>query len=570
MFDRSPPSHDDIVKLFLTPSAVPEGTFEIALVLGGTVSAGAYTAGALDFLIEALDCFEAARDQGDAPDHRVVVKVIVGTSGGGVNAAIASRALAYRFPPATAANLPALGAAHINPFYDVWVNRLPLARFLETGDVGKTVPSLLNGTVIDDGAAWVASYASDVLLTKPRAWVGAPLTTILTVTNVCGVPIKITFDEASKTETFVDHADHVRFAVCYPGQAAYAPRPDEYVLGFGDRKPTQVLSWDQFSCFARATAAFPLGFPTRQLARPLAHYKYRVVAVPPGPIPSPADRLYRLIEPDWEEMTGETGDQVLEDYHFSAVDGGATDNEPIKLARTALAGLLGRNPRGPDKADRAVLLIDPFAGKAPVTAAGVAGIVATGGATLTTFMQQTRYDTSDLLLAADETVFSRFMLTPHRDNVTGTDAIASGGLGAFIGFACPAFMRHDFLLGRWNCQRFLEKSFRLGGQNKLFARWSAAQRGKWIDPADGTLPIIPLYDDAAVEEMRDPWPKGRLNPEDYREAIERRFRRIVELEAPSGVLGGLLGWAGAHIGQNQAADYIIEAMKKYLKDSKLA
>ena len=40
---------------------------EFALVLGGTVSAGAYTAGAVDFLIEALDCFAAAKAAGDGP-----------------------------------------------------------------------------------------------------------------------------------------------------------------------------------------------------------------------------------------------------------------------------------------------------------------------------------------------------------------------------------------------------------------------------------------------------------------------------------------------------------------------
>ncbi len=41
------------------PEQPPPGKYEFALVLRGTVSVGAYTAGAIDFLIEALDCFEA-------------------------------------------------------------------------------------------------------------------------------------------------------------------------------------------------------------------------------------------------------------------------------------------------------------------------------------------------------------------------------------------------------------------------------------------------------------------------------------------------------------------------------
>jgi len=75
-----------IVELFARTAPPAANTFEIALALGGTVSAGAYTAGAVDFLIEALDCWTRLRDGGDAvaPKHRALLKVITGTSGGGV------------------------------------------------------------------------------------------------------------------------------------------------------------------------------------------------------------------------------------------------------------------------------------------------------------------------------------------------------------------------------------------------------------------------------------------------------------------------------------------------------
>src|SRR5215217_2152048 len=94
--DRTEPAPEDVQKWFLDNRPVAERTFEIGLVLGGTVSAGA-----LDFLIEALDCWEAAKaDPADrlVPRHNVVLKVITGTSGGGVNAAIAARALNFDFP----------------------------------------------------------------------------------------------------------------------------------------------------------------------------------------------------------------------------------------------------------------------------------------------------------------------------------------------------------------------------------------------------------------------------------------------------------------------------------------
>ena len=98
--NTAPLTDAEIRQWFDSPGDVAPNTFEIALVLGGTVSAGAYTAGALDFLIEALDAWTAAQDaQAAVPRHSVVLRVIAGTSGGGVNAAIAARALAYDFRP---------------------------------------------------------------------------------------------------------------------------------------------------------------------------------------------------------------------------------------------------------------------------------------------------------------------------------------------------------------------------------------------------------------------------------------------------------------------------------------
>jgi hypothetical protein len=64
--------------------------------MSGAISAGAYTAGVLDFLVEALDAWEDARNgpEGDgAPNHRVGLKVMSGASAGGITAAIAAIAL---------------------------------------------------------------------------------------------------------------------------------------------------------------------------------------------------------------------------------------------------------------------------------------------------------------------------------------------------------------------------------------------------------------------------------------------------------------------------------------------
>ncbi len=71
--------------------------FQIGLAMSGAISAGAYTAGVFDFLIQALDEWEKARNDLNAsqiPNHRVGIKVMSGASAGAITAAIGAIALA--------------------------------------------------------------------------------------------------------------------------------------------------------------------------------------------------------------------------------------------------------------------------------------------------------------------------------------------------------------------------------------------------------------------------------------------------------------------------------------------
>jgi Patatin-like phospholipase len=568
-FDRSSPSLPEINKWFIDYPLVPPNTFELALVLGGTVSAGAYTAGALDFLIEALDSWTEQRENDTAiPQHNVVLRVITGTSGGGVIAAIAARAFNFDFP-SIRRSTPVSAQATGNPFYDVWIKTLTLDRFLKTDDIKDELVSVLNGSAIDEAAKSIVQFQGRG--PKQRAWLAEPLRIILTLTNLYGIPYKLAFDQ-DLSETFVDHADYIKYAVVYPGQAVPALfRPDELTLGFDGASLPQATTWDDFSKFARATAAFPVGFPPRALVRPTAHYRYRVVArTPCGGTPDPSQPLFDVLTPDWDALAPKNGD-VPEAYAFLAVDGGATDNEPIQLGRTALCGLLGTNPRGADDASRAVVLIDPFAGQANLGPQRLVPFTTILGGVGNALLEQTRYDSSDLLLAADSDVFSRFMLTPQNGKFTGGNAIASAGLNAFIGFACSDFMRYDYLLGRKNCRDFLGKTLVLSDKNPVFGQpWTADQKAKFAqDAAPGFQPVIPLVGSAAEKQELDAWPKGKLDPEVYRTAIKARFRAIADVETSGQKLRSILGWLGAESFQYPVADFVIGLMKASLSSANL-
>lgn len=80
-----------------------DGEFHVSLAMSGAISAGAYTAGVFDFLIQALDEWENARtgkylekggDPGAIPNHFVGIKAMSGASAGALTAAIGAVALA--------------------------------------------------------------------------------------------------------------------------------------------------------------------------------------------------------------------------------------------------------------------------------------------------------------------------------------------------------------------------------------------------------------------------------------------------------------------------------------------
>ena len=562
-FNRNPPDEAEIRALFVDLPPVPPRTFEFALVLGGTVSAGAYTAGAIDFLIQALDDFSLARSQGLAPQHNVTLRLIAGTSGGGVNAAIAARALAYDYPHIT--TLPAAAELNsANPFFNVWVNTLTLDRLLATGDDDGPLTALLNPEPIDASAAQIVGYSADA---KSRDWLANPLDIITTMTNLRGMPYRTDLG-GGLGQSFVDHADHARFAVRYPQQPATPARPDTFPLDFA---AGGAQAWDAFSQFARATAAFPIGFPARALARPMAHYRYRVLMAPTGPggAMQPAAHV-----PDWAAIQPPDEADVPAIMEFLSVDGGATNNQPLELARVAMAGLGKTNPRDGTSANRAVWLIDPFASKARLGPQDDVGLLEAAGALLGTMIEQTRYSTADLMLAMNDGVFSRFMLTPHRVAATGltaigADAIASAGLGAFIGFACRDFTRHDYLLGRANCRDFLRTQFSLQRDNPVLSGWTDKQKDHHQIAGTDEVPLIPLFGQSAAPAPLDPWPTGRLDPVRYRKGVEARYRALVDRAVGGSFIAEVLGDAAAAATDQLASGFVIKKMRAALAETGL-
>lgn len=513
-----------------TPACRP-ATFELGLALAGAVSGGAYAAGVLDFLYEALEHWYDARAQGaPVPTHDVLLRVISGASAGSINGVLSAIALRYRFPhvhPGT----DVTGSTG-NPFYDAWVKRIDIRALLGSADLAdpaRPITSLLDSTPLDAIATEMLGFSRPEAATRP--YIANPLKCVFTVTNLRGVPYMVQFKGNPEIpgHGMMAHSDWLRFAVDTEqgGYEAVWTYPDERVV----RGPNHPGShpWQAVMDAALASSAFPAGLRYREVARPWADYDQRVVVVPgqggqATPVPIP---------PAWGDGEGAQGD-----YRFVAVDGGAMDNEPFELARTELAGTLGRNPREGNRVNRIVIMLDPFPeaeAPGPVEAADT-NIVESMAALFGAWKQQARFKPEEVALALDTTVYSRFMIAPSRPAADGGArwiggrALAAGALGGFSGFLAEAYRHHDFLLGRRNCQRFLAERLLVPASNPIFATWVAnpALSG-YLRTMDGELfaPVIPLVGGCqGLREALPAWPKGAFDVDSLMPLVEGRMQAL--------------------------------------------
>lgn len=515
--DRSPPCRP--------------ATFELGLALAGAVSGGAYAAGVLDFLYEALERWYAARERGEkVPAHDVLLRVISGASAGSVNGLISAVALPYAFAHVHASDTQGGGA---NPFYDTWVRRIDISWLLGTGDLDdptQPIVSLLDSRCIDRIAEHVLAFEGPAMA---RPYIASPLKCIFTVTNLRGMPYRVPFagSKSQQAHSMVAHSDYLRFAV-NTGQGIYERTweyPDDLYVAHPKQLPDR--SWTAILRASLASSAFPAGLCYRGIERRWSDYMQRAVMVP-----DVNGRVSMVpILPDATRLPGQGAT-----YRFVAVDGGAMDNEPFELARVELAGALGRNPRRGDEVNRIVVMIDPFPEPDDLGPehADEINVVESMAALFTSWKQQARFKPEEVALAMDDTVYSRFLIAPTRPSPrdgsprVGSRAIAAGALGGFSGFFSEAYRKHDFLLGRRNAQRFLSEHFLVPVTNPIVAAWATdPDMHCFLRERDGALyaPVIPLIeacDPAARQDPLPTWPKGAFDPASLQKPLRNRLQAL--------------------------------------------
>ena len=448
--------------------------FHLGLCMAGSVSAGAYTAGVIDYLQEALENWEVARGQNDIPDHQVVIDLLGGTSGGGIAAALALFGLRDKVQHA---KLDDDGETyHVdkdkNIYWRTWVELSEgdvLKELLKSGDLEEGyIPSALNSGFIDEVAGALEKYFIEMRDSESKipAFFNERAELFLSLFNVTGLKYMISSKSGSVIEQYVaEHRDiaHFRWSDAYKGDG---------------RINISLQSSANFRILidsAKATGAYPIGLKARKLKRP-AKYIWD----------NPFYRKNGKFNKDTINLgKNKQGNNITDGediYESINSDGGVANNEPVELFRDIMLKMRmdqykdvpanvnfdklsdAEKMKMKEKlSNSSVILIDPFPSvdseiKAPVKRE--AHLFSYAPKLINAMRSQLIFDAKQAFDAYDKDNYGLHLIAPSRKHAKKPEyALACGSLEGFGGFLSKEFRIHDFFLGRHNCQSFIRKYF---------------------------------------------------------------------------------------------------------------
>jgi len=589
------------------------------------VSAGAYTAGVMDYLLEALENWEKVRGSDPSvPTHKVEIDLFGGASGGGITAAMAFFAFRDQIDHPVLENDER--TFHVNPenniLWKLWVELTGddvFQQMLDDQDIDHYfIPSAMNAGFIDQVGQLFENYVKEVsasrALGKP-GFVSEDAELFMTLFNVTGIKYQLNSKALGAAEQYIsEHRDlaHFRWSDHYEKDG----RMEISAANLDNLKPLIEAS--------KATGAFPIGLRARRLSRK-AKYIW--------------DNPFFKKNGKFGQTTISLGKTVAEEedlYEGLIADGGTSNNEPVELMRDLLLQIRLREEkkikelatvnamndtermeaksRGLENSS--VILIDPFPSydfdiEEPISRAEHVFSYATDLAFA--MASQLRFDAKEAIEAYDKDSYGLHVIAPSRDDVDRPEyAIACGALAGFGGFLSKEYRVHDYFLGRHNCQSFLRKYFVVnpeerkvkedGSPNDNYACVSAVIDGygapaalerycfedekgrKWVP----IIPDVTLQEPIKVRErtVREgvkqisydepgklPLYRMNLPQEDfldvYYDKIKERINKLMVNTYDSNYLTDLIIKLVASKLDNKAADKVMQIIRKDLSKRKL-
>lgn len=560
--------------------------FRIGLCMAGAVSAGAYTAGVMDYLIEALEEWEKRRGNAGVPSHKVTIPIMGGASAGGMTALLTASTLNNTITPVPLPKPGQLLTEHPeNKLYHSWVDLTAVDMFpkmLDTSDIqsGKII-SLLNSNFIDEIADKMIS--SDIAGWKPTpVYFEEPVKVFVTLTNLEGFSYYAGFNDANRKSKYYMslHNDYACFEL-YDDNQNRETSSGWMPLNF---KTAAFLKTAKDA--AMATGAFPIGLKSRLLERE----------------PKYVNTVSWL-----KEVFTNTPLDPLQPVKTLHVDGGMINNEPFEKVRDLLDEIFQQeykkeNPDSKEEIDpfeqncdyntfeNTVVMIDPFPSVLNEKFDFSQDLLKVIPKTLSAMTAQMRAKKIHFRKAMKEQDGSRFIISPSR-NITdektkqkielfGEKAIACGTLSGFGGFLSKEFRIHDYYLGRYNCEVFLRDYFTIPAEalekNPIFAKgYESVDAERYSSMATGEkrYQILPIFNsDRESDVFPMPvfssgtnWPMLRQEDIDrLNKPIKERIQKLLLNISDLSKLNSFFVWAGAKIVLNRL---LSGKVMKLIKDS---
>lgn len=533
-----------------------DNTLYLGICMAGAVSAGAYTAGVMDYLIEALDEWDKRKKANapNTPSHNVVIPVMGGASAGGMTAIITAAALNNPITPIKEPLSDIMAERPENKLYHSWVDLIKTDMFpemLNTADMKEEgIISLLNSSFIDKVADRAIAINKDAWRPIP-SYFSPDLKIFTTLTNLAGFSYNTGFNAGITSDKYymTIHNDFACFKM--NGKEEDSTEEDGWMhLDF--KKETNI---DVAKNAAMATGAFPVGLKSRKLLRKWKHVnKIR-----------------------WDSDIKNQNPIVLDDCDTLNVDGGMINNEPFEKVRDVLNDITGETAK--ENQDEKVfhstiLMVDPFPSSKPGEFKANQKLFPVIGLTFGAMMNQMSAKPGQIAAALSSRYSGQFLIAPSRkrprldngqeEDVAGDRAIACGALGGFSGFMSKEFRIHDYFLGRFNCEKFLRTYFTISeaalNANPIFSEGYKNVDKNLYKTEKGTYQIIPIFSPAPPKDhlplpvfsSGTKWPVMQdKTVEAFRPMIKDRVQTLIlNLVKLSGITKALM-WIGAKVVLNR-------------------
>lgn len=496
--------------------------------MAGAATGGAYSAGVMDFFMEAMSAWEAAKIAGDdVPGWSVCVPNITASSAGGLTATLAIASLNISHQPLSHDYKLGDPAPNNNPLFETWVKEMNYKKLFDCRDLDKQtvsekkVSSILYPDFMTETAHKVLEKGK-ILPDLPHWASGMQL--MLTATNMRGVPYSIKDFTATVEGNDKFHmrryADYSTFQITTsPESVPGEVRRYAHILNLAE--PRDTPCWDTVIICSRATSAFPAGFATVKVKTPKTFY---------------ADRLGS--PPDWVEdakMVAKPDEQKNPIHEYAAVDGGALNNEPFGILEEQMERRYRKKLDSQGQSCwGSLIMIDPFPGEEldPFTIDEGMPLLNMLRSLVAAIRGEAMFKENEIRAAVEVDAMEKFMIRPQRQVVPGQKyALATATLESFGGMLDEKIRLHDFMLGRSNCKDFLEKVFCISKgdalNNEIFApHVRHLNKDK--------IPIIPVVGKAADSLPTPKWPtysdqERKQLVDDVLSVVKVRISKLIDI-----------------------------------------